>query len=169
MDAMHAIYCRRSIRKYTSQPVPETLVTELLKAAMAAPSAGNQQPWQFVIISDQALLEKIPTVHAHAQMCKDAALAIVLCLDRSLERHEGMGVQDLSAATENLLIAACAQGLGGVWLGVYPREERVRGLRDLLGLPENVVPISLVAIGYPGEQKAPAERYDASRVHHNGW
>jgi nitroreductase len=169
MDAMDAIYCRRSIRKYTPQSVPEALVTELLKAAMAAPSAGNEQPWQFVVITDRALLDKIPAIHAHAQMCKEAALAVLVCLDRSLEKHEGMAVQDLSAATENLLIASCAQGLGSVWLGIYPREERVRGLRDLLGLPENVVPFSLVALGYPAEEKPPAERYDASRVHHNGW
>lgn len=169
MDAMDAIFCRRSIRKYTSQPVPDTLVTQLLRAAMAAPSAGNQQPWQFVVITDRELLNKIPTVHAHAQMCKDAPLAILVCLDQCLEKIEGMGVQDLSAATENLLVAACALGLGAVWLGVHPREERVRGLRALLGLPEHVVPFSLAAIGYAAEQKPPAERYDASRVHHNGW
>lgn len=169
MDAMDAIFCRRSIRKYTPQPVPDSVVTELLRAAMAAPSASNQQPWQFVVITDRALLDKIPTVHAHAQMCKDAPLAILVCMDSHLEKHEGMGVQDLSASSENVLIAACALGLGAVWLGVYPREDRVSGLRSLLGLPEHVIPFSLIAIGYPGEQKPRAERYDPERVHLNRW
>jgi nitroreductase len=93
----------------------------------------------------------------------------LVCGDSKSEKHKGYWVQDCSAATENLLIAVEAKGLGAVWLGVHPREDRVAGIRKLLGLPEQIVPLSLIPIGYKGEEKPPANRYDASRVHHNGW
>jgi nitroreductase len=169
MEAMEAILSRRSIRKYTGDRVPEYLITELLKAAMSAPSAGNQQPWHFVVIDDRQVLDEIPNYHPHARMLRDAALAILVCCDIGLETHKGYWVQDCSAATQNILIAAQANGLGSVWLGIYPREERVHGLRNLLGLPEHIIPLSLISIGYPGEQKPPSDRYSVSRVHRNGW
>jgi nitroreductase len=169
VDAMDAILSRRSIRKYTSQPVPDAFVTELLRAAMAAPSAANQQPWQFVVITDRAALDKIPTYHPYAGSCRGAPLAILVCLDQQLENIEGMGMQDVSAATQNILVAARALGLGGVWLGVHPRAERQVAFRRELGLPEHVLPFSLISLGYPAEEKPRADRYDASRVHLNRW
>jgi nitroreductase len=169
MDAMEAIFSRRSIRKFTSEGVPEQTIEELLKAGMAAPSAGNQQPWQFVVIDDRKILDEIPTVHPYSAMLKEANVAILVCGDPKAEKHKGYWVQDCSAATQNILIAVEALGLGAVWLGVYPREDRVAGIRKLLGLPEHIVPLSLIPVGYKGEQKPPANRYDASRVHHNGW
>lgn len=169
MEAMEVILSRRSIRKYTEQPVPDEAIKELLEAAMSAPSAGNQQPWHFVVIKDRGILDEIPKYHPYSEMLKEASVAILVCGDVRSEKHKGYWVQDCSAATENLLIAVEAKGLGAVWLGVYPREERVAGIRKLLGLPEHVVPLSLVPVGYKGEQKPPANRYDASKVHHNGW
>lgn len=169
MDAMEAIFSRRSIRKYTSQKVPEKVIEELLKAGMAAPSAGNQQPWHFVVIDDRNILDEIPKVHPYSQMTREASVAILICGDVKSEKHTGYWMQDCSAATQNVLLAVEAQGLGAVWLGVYPREDRVSGIRKLLGLPEHVVPLSLIPVGYKGEQKPPADRYDASRVHRNGW
>jgi nitroreductase len=169
MDAMAMILTRRSIRKYTQDPVTDSLVEELLKAAMSAPSAGNQQPWQFVVIRSRTLLEQIPTIHPYSSMVPDAQLAILVCGDLQAARLSGYWIQDCSAATENLLLAAHAKGLGAVWLGVYPREERVQGLQRLLGLPEHVIPMALIAVGYPAEQKPPSNRYDAARVHNDGW
>lgn len=169
MDAMEVIFSRRSIRKFTSEEVPEQTIEELLKAGVAAPSAGNQQPWQFVVIDDRKILDEIPTVHPYSAMLKEANVAILVCGDLKAEKHKGFWVQDCSAATQNILIAAEALGLGAVWLGVYPREDRIAGIRQLLGLPERIVPLSLIPVGYKGEQKPPANRYDASRVHHNGW
>jgi len=166
---MDAIFLRRSIRKYTNEPVSLEAVEKLLRAAMAAPSAGNQQPWHFVVIDDRRILDAIPTVHPHSMMLKEAPLAIAVCGDMHLEKHTGYWVQDCSAATENILIAAQSMRLGAVWLGVYPREDRVEGLRKLLGLPEHVTPLSLIAVGHPAESKPPSNRYEASRIHRNRW
>ena len=169
MDAMEVILTRRSIRQYTDRPVADEVVTDLLKAAMAAPSAGNQQAWQFVVINEREILDEIPTIHPYSRMVKQAPLAILVCGDVALETNKGYWVQDCSAATQNLLLAAHARGLGAVWLGVYPREQRVVDFRKLLGLPEHVVPLALVSIGYPAEEKSPANRFDPAKVHYNGW
>ena len=166
---MKAILTRRSIRKYKPQAVPDEIITELLTAAMCAPSAGNEQPWEFVVINDRKLLERIPEFHPYATMLKEAHVAILVCGDLKREKHKGYWVQDCSAATENILIAVNEKKLGAVWLGIYPREERVVGLRKLLGIPENIVPFSLIAIGYPAEVKEPADRFDPARVHQNRW
>jgi nitroreductase len=166
---MEAILSRRSIRRYTPDPVPEEVIQELLAAAMSAPSASNEQPWQFVVIDDRHLLDEIPKFHPYAGMLKQAPLAIAVCGDLKLEMMSGYWIQDCSAATENLLLAAHAKGLGAVWLGVHPREERANSVGELLGLPEQVRPLCLISIGYPAEQKPPSHRYDASRVHRNRW
>jgi len=169
MEAMEAILTRRSIRRYTDKKVSDEIVKELLEAGMSAPSAGNEQPWHFVAITDHKILDEIPKIHPHSGMLKEAPLAILICGDESLQKYQGYWVQDCSAATENILIAANAIGLGGVWLGVYPIEDRVVGIRKLLGMPEKVIPFALLSIGYPAEQKPPANRYDESRVHYNIW
>ena len=169
MDAIEAILSRRSIRKYSKKPIPAYLIKELLEVGMSAPSAGNEQPWHFIVINDPQILNEIPTFHPHSKMLKDAATAILVCCDTQLEKHKGMGIQDCSAAAENILIAIQAKGWGAVWLGIYPREKRVTGLRKLLNIPEHVIPFSLISIGYPAEQKPRANRYNASRVHYNQW
>ncbi|MFC2045459.1 nitroreductase family protein [Chloroflexota bacterium] len=169
MDAIDAILSRRSIRKYSSEPVAENTVNELMQVAMSAPSAGNQQAWQFVVIDDRQILDEVPKFHSYAEMLKEAPVAIAVCGDLQLEKNIGFWVQDCSAATQNILVAAQAMGLGTVWLGVYPREERVQGLQKLLSLPEHVIPLCIIAVGHPAEEKPRANRYDASRVHHNRW
>ena len=169
MDAMDAIFSRRSIRQYAPKKVPMEVVEELLKAAMSAPSAGNEQPWHFVVITERAVLDEIPKFHPYAAMLKQASVAIVVCGDPTLEKHKGYWVLDCAAATENLLLAVVAKGLGAVWTGVYPTEDRVENLRKLLNLPQNIVPFSLIPLGYPAEEKLRTDRYDKSRVHHNGW
>ncbi len=169
MDAMSAILSRRSIRRYTKEDVSDEIVKELLEAAMSAPSAGNEQPWHFVVIRDRKILNEIPNIHPYSGMLREAPLAILICGDESLQKYKGYWVQDCSAATENLLIAINAKGLGGVWLGVYPVEDRVVGVRKLLNMPDNIIPFSLISIGYPAEQKPPANRYDPSRIHYDRW
>ena len=169
MEAIEAILTRRSIRKYTPAPVSEEELHTVLDAAMNAPSSSNGQPWHFVVIDDRTVLDEIPKFHQYSSMLKEAPMAIVVCGDTKLERTKGVWVQDCSAATENILLAARAQGLGSVWLGVFPIEERVAGLRRLLGLPDNVIPLSIIAIGHPGETKPPANRFNAERVHKNKW
>lgn len=166
---MDAILNRRSIRKYTDQPIPDDIIKELLKAGMSAPSAGNQKPWHFIVINEREILDEIPKFHPYAQMVKQAKSAIVVCADLSLEKHPGYWVQDCSAATQNILLAAHDKGLGAVWVGLYPREERVAGMTKLLNIPENVIPLSLIPLGYPAEQKDYIERYDPDRVHYNKW
>ena len=160
---------RRSIRKYTADPVPEELVERLLCAAMNAPSAGNQQPWQFVVVRDRSLLAQVPAVHPYARMIVTASLAIVVCGDPATEKWPAFWVQDCAAATENLLVEAQYLGLGAVWLGVHPLVEREAGVRRIFGIPEAVVPFAIVVVGYPADTKLAAERYDPARVHRDRW
>ena len=166
---MDSILTRRSVRKYTKDPVSEAQVTALLRAAMAAPSAGNQQPWQFVVVRDPAVLEVIAGANPYGGMAREAPVVIVICGDLSREERPGFWVQDCAAATENLLLAAHAAGLGAVWCGTYPREERMRPIKAVLQLPEHVIPFSVVPIGYPAERPAPVDRYDPGRVHFDRW
>ena len=169
MEALEAILTRRSIRTYKDEPVSDETIGTLLQAAMASPSAGNQQPWAFVVIRDRAVLDTIPAVHPYAPMAAGAPLAIVVCGDPSREKYKDFWVQDCAASTQNLLLAAHASGLGAVWCGVHPAEERVTAMRELLGLPAHVIPLSLVVLGIPEEAKGPADRFDASRVHYDRW
>jgi len=170
MEAIEAILTRRSIRKYTNQAVSDKSIKEILEATMHAPSAKNEQPWHFVVMKDKSLFAKIMEFHPYAQMLREAPLAILVCSDVSLAFNKSYAVIDACAATENLLIASHAKGLGAVWLGIYPRRKRINGMKKLLALPENILPISLVSIGYPGEAvKLSKSRYDGSRIHHNVW
>lgn len=166
---IETILTRRSIRRFSKRMVDEKDIKEMLRAAMAAPSAGNEQPWHFVVVSERKLLERIPDFHPHAAMCRQAAAAILVCADPGLEKHPGYWVQDLAAATQNILLAAHAIGLGAVWVGIHPRSEREDGMRRLLQLPPQIIPFALVPFGDPAENIGPAERFDPSRIHHNCW
>jgi nitroreductase len=169
MEALEAIHTRRSIRKYEDKPVPEELVQKILAAAMMAPSARDARPWQFIVIDDREILAAIPRICPNAPMAARAPAAILVCGDLSLEKSPGYWVIDCAAATQNMLLAAHALGIGAVWTGVHPREQRVEGLRRLFKLPENVNPHSLVVLGYAAERPASEDRYRADRVRRNGW
>jgi nitroreductase len=166
---MKAILERRSIRKYTGEPVSDADIKDLLKAAMAAPSAGNGQPWEFIIVNERQLLTEITKVHPYSAMLLEAPMAIIVCGNLNYERFKGFWVQDCSAATENILIAAQSKGLGTVWLGVYPVEERIDAIRKIFSIPEHIVPLNVIAVGHPAEKKQPADRYDESRIRFNKW
>jgi len=169
MDTLEAIHTRRSIRKYLDKPISEEILTQLLKAAMAAPSARNQQPWEFVVITDVEIKKTIPTACPFAQMIVNAPLAILICGNLRVETAKGYWMIDCAAATQNLLLSAHALALGAVWTGVYPREERMDGLTELLALPEYILPHSLVVIGYPAQQPSQQDRFKSERIHYNGW
>jgi nitroreductase len=169
MDTIEAIHTRRSIRKYLDKAVPEDLVRQLLAAAMQAPSARNQQPWQFVVIDDRKPLAEIASLMPNAAMAAAAPLAILVCGDVSLEKSEGYWVVDCSAAVQNMLLAAHALGLGAVWCGIYPRPPRMRDMKRLISLPENVVAHSLVVVGYAAERVPAEDRYLPERVRRNRW
>jgi nitroreductase len=169
MDLFEAIFTRRSVRKYVPGPVSESLIEELLRAAMAAPSAGNRQPWHFVVIDDRKLLDEIPKFNKYAEMLKEATLAILICGDERLERGPGYYPLDCSAAAQNLLLAAHGKGLGAVWLGIHPKEDRMVKMRDLVGVPDGIHPFALIAVGHPAEPAPRIDRFDPVRVHRNRW
>lgn len=163
---------RTSIRAYQQQPVEDEKIETLLRAAMAAPSAGNKQPWTFVVIKDKETLENIAARFRTAGMVKNAPVAIVVCGDMEKTFPEdGLDywVEDTSAATENLLLAAHGIGLGAVWCGIYPMRERVAYLKELLGLPENIVPLNVVPVGYPAEDPAPKDKWKPELIHYEKW
>ena len=169
MDALEALLTRRSIRKFKDKPIPDEVVDTLLHTAMAAPSAMNEQPWHFVVIRDRKQLDKIHANHPYASMLLQAPMVIAVVGDTTKEHHPGYWVVDCSIATTHILLAAHALRLGGVWLGIYPREERMAMVRDILGLPDHIQPLSLVALGYPAEVKAPSERFDPERIRIDKW
>jgi len=166
---MDAIYKRRSIRRFTNEPVDKKTLLSFVKAGMNAPSAGNQRPWRFVIITERSILDEIPSVHPYASMLKEAPAAILVCGDMDIEQRKGYWVQDCAAATENILLEIADRGYGGCWLGVYPREDRVEGLRRLLNIPGHIIPLSLIAVGVSAEKKPPKNEFDESRIIYNRW
>ncbi len=168
-SVIEAIITRRSIRHYIRRDVDKSLIDLLLKSAMYAPSARNEQPWHFIVIDQQELFERIMKVHPYAKMLSEAGVAILVCGDEKLELSKGYWPVDCSAATQNILLAAHSLGLGAVWLGVYPRRERMDGITEIFSLPAHIHPFSLVSIGYPAEEKKVPERLNEERVRWNRW
>lgn len=169
MDLLEAIKTRRSIRSYTDKDISYIDIKTILDAAMMAPSAGNQRPWHFVVIRDKNILMKIKNINPYAKMADNAKAAIAVCGDLSLEKFEGFWVQDCSAATQNILLAAHSLGIGSLWTGVYPIQERVEGVKALLNLPENVIPLSLCLLGYPKKTPESLSRFEKEKIHYEKW
>lgn len=162
---MDTIFHRTSIRKYTNQPVEEAKVERLLRAAMAAPSAGNQQPWEFYVVTDRDTLIALAECSPYAEALTSAPLGIVVCCQAACRMPEYAQI-DCSAAVENLLLEADALGLGAVWLGIAPLQERMDAAGKVLKIPEHLYVFSFVACGYPAEEKVQQDRYDKTRVHY---
>lgn len=165
------IHNRKSVRQYTSEPVSEEYVEIMLRAAMAAPTAINYQPWRFVVVSERAELDAMADVLPFAKMLRQAPLAIVVCGQTTwMEGQENpYWQQDCSAATQNLLLAAEALGLGAVWTGVYPDQERASKLSALLNLPENVQPLCAVPIGHHDGSTKPRDKWKPENIHYGKW
>ena len=161
---------RTSIRAYTDQPIGADTVEILLRAGMAAPTAVNAQPWHFIAVTDKAKLEELATGSFQPQMLQQAALVIVVCgdLTKALEgKGQDFWIQDCSAATENILLAAHALGLGAVWTGGYPIEERVASISEALHLPSTLIPLCAIVIGHPAEQPEPKDKWKPENVSYN--
>jgi flavin reductase (DIM6/NTAB) family NADH-FMN oxidoreductase RutF/nitroreductase len=166
------IHNRKSVRSYTNRPVSRELLSELVKAGMAAPSAVDKRPWAFVAITDRAMLDKLADVLPYAQMLREATAAIVVCgdMNKALSGDlQAYWVQDCSAATQNILLAAESMGLGAVWTGVHPVVDREKVVVDILGAPEHIVPLNVIAVGYPAGLQKPKNKWDASILHWERW
>lgn len=166
---MDAIYNRRSIRRYTQEKVSDENIRSLLKAAMSAPSARNQRPWHFIVVKEKDTLYQLSKTHRYSDMVKDAPLSIVVCGDVHIQSYKDYWVLDCSAATENILIAVEYLKLGAVWVAVYPREERIHHVSQVLSLPSNIVPLCIIPVGHPAEKLEPVNRYDETRIHIERW
>lgn len=173
--ALECILTRTSVRQYQpDRTISRDTVETLLRAAMSAPTAVNKQPWAFIALDDRAALDSLAQVLPYARMLTKAPLAIVTCGDLSKaidgeDADKGFWIQDVSAATENLLLAAHAMGLGAVWTGVYPDAERVKDVQERLDLPANVIPLAVVPVGYPTGPQKPKEKWEPANVHFNKW
>lgn len=170
MELYDGLISRRSIRNYTGEKVDEEKIKAVLRAGMYAPSARNRRPWHFIIIDQRAVMKQISEVHPYASMLSEASHAIVVCGDQNLENGPGYYKLDCSAASQNILLAAHALGLGAVWLGVEPRKDRIEAISNLLGLPGHIVPLSIISIGIPvkSENKTP-DRYEPGKIRRNKW
>lgn len=164
------IATRTSIRDYEARPVEKEKIEKMLRAAMAAPTAMNKQPWHFVVVDQRNVLDALAGANPYAKMLKKAPLAIVVCgnTDKMIEGGgRDFWIQDASAATENLLLAAHAMGLGAVWTGAYPSEERCISISKVLLLPDNLIPLNMIVVGYPAEQPQPKQKFKEENVSYN--
>ena len=168
MEFFDVLNTRRSVRSFTDRPLSIEEVETLLHAACMAPSARNLQPWRFVVVDRRDLLDEIARRHPYAGFANKAPLAIVVC-GVPQEASGDFWVQDCAAATQNLLLAARALDLGAVWCGLYPVEDRAQLMRDILGIPADVQPLSLVIVGHTEKAQHMAEREFASKTSHNAW
>jgi nitroreductase len=168
---LRLIFARRSIRRYRDRPLSDGILTDLLEAAMAAPSAVAKDPWNFIIVRERATLDRIAALLPNGKMLRHAAAAFVVCgdMEKAHDGQESYLLQDCSAAIENVLLAATALGVGSCWLGIHPRPERIEGIRALFGLPPNIVPVSGISLGWPEGEKEPRTRYKSDAVHWEGW
>jgi nitroreductase len=167
MDSrLRILFARRSIRQYADDPLSDADIESLLQAGMAAPSGSNRKPWHFVAVTDKNTLGELARNHPYGKMLAGAAVGIAVCGDPAIS---DWWVQDCCAATENILVAAVALGLGAVWLGCHGRPEREQVVRDVLGIPSQIGVLSLISIGYPAEEKEARTQYDPACVHRNRW
>lgn len=164
------IATRTSVRDYEARPVEKEKIEKMLRAAMAAPTAMNKQPWHFVVVDQRNVLDALAGANPYAKMLKKAPLAIVVCgnTDKMIEGGgRDFWIQDASAATENLLLAAHAMGLGAVWTGAYPSEERCISISKVLSLSDNLVPLNMIVVGYPAEQPQPKQKFKEENISYN--
>ena len=166
---MDAIFSRASVRQFKDTPVEDEKAEKLMRAAMAAPSAGNQQPWQFILVTDEQLRKNLSGISKYAGPAAEAPLDIVLLADMGGLRFPQLWQQDMSAAAENILLEAVEQGLGGVWMGVAPDKDRMDAISQLFSLPENIYPFAIIAVGYPRTPVEKRDRFDPSRVHRDSF
>ena len=171
-QAINNIMTRGSVREFTGEKISDAQIDTLLRAAMAAPSAINKQPWAFIVVNDEAVLAKLGEALPYSRCSNHPAVAIIPCGDLTKAIPGEMAnfwINDVSAATENLLLAAHAMGLGAVWTGLHPDMNRAKMVQEMLGLPEHIIPLCVVPVGVPAEQPAVKDKYNAENIHYNKW
>ncbi len=167
---METIFNRRSVRKFSDKDISVEDLTKILKAGMRAPSAGNEQSWELIVTRDRSKMREIIKSNQYAQMLEQANATIVVCGDVNQQKYPyDFWVQDCSACTQNILLEAKYLGIGSVWIGTYPVEERVNAIREIFGLPEGVIPLSVVALGYPIDEIKPMDTFNEDKIHYEIW
>ncbi|MBQ6789929.1 MAG: nitroreductase family protein [Paludibacteraceae bacterium] len=171
-EAIENILTRVSVRQFTGDSISEAQLDTLLRAAMAAPSAINKQPWAFIVITDRDKIAQLGEALPYSRCSNHPAVAIIPCGDLTKAipgEMAGFWINDVSAATENLLLAAHAMGLGAVWTGLHPDMNRAKIVQDMLGLPEHIIPLCIVPVGVPAEQPDIKDKFNPENIHFNGW
>lgn len=169
MELYEAMRTRRSIRKYTDEPISDDDLQLILEMAMLAPSAMNEQPWQFVVVRSEAGRASLAETSPYTHMAAKAPLVIVVCGDMKRDKAEGMWVQDCSAAIQNLMLAARGRNIGSVWCGVHPVAEREAHIRSALNLPPHIIPLGLICLGHAEGSFKEESRYNSTLVHLETW
>ncbi len=166
-SAIENILNRKSVRKYSDKKIEKEKIDTILRCAMAAPSGMNKQPWEILVVTDKEKLEKIAEVAPNASYAKNSQVTIIVCGDKNIS--DRFWEQDCCAVTENILLAVEALDLGAVWCMVYPSDERVAGIKSLFNLPENIIPLNIIPIGYPFAKEEPKQKYNVKKIHNNNW
>lgn len=166
-QTLETIFNRKSVRKYTERPVEKEKLETLVRAGMAAPSSRDRRPWEFVIVTNRDLLDKMGDGLPLARMLKETKQAIIVCGDTV--KSENAWQLDCSTAAQNILLAAESMGLGAVWTAAYPYPERMKIIRDALQLPEHILPLTVIPLGYPTGIEKPKDKYNKKQIHYNGW
>ncbi len=171
MDALDAIFSRKSVRNFTGESVSQEMLETLLRAAMAAPSAVNMQPWEFVLVKNRDKLQALADNLPYAKMLDKASACIIVCAVPELAHRKlkDYAVIDCSCASQNILIAAEALGLGAVWTAVFPNIDRIEFVRRLLNIPKDVIPLNAIAIGVPTGEDQPKDKYKPQKIHFEKW
>lgn len=169
MDIQETLLNRRSIRKYKGKKISSQDINTMLKAAMYAPSAMNTQAWHFIVIEDKNILLNTLQSIPYAEMLKQSTAAILVCGDSSIEKNESWLLQNCSAVTQNILLSAFGLGIGNCWIGIQGMDEIVRNIKHQFKLPEKIVPVSLISLGYPDEVVKAEERFKEEKIHYNNW
>lgn len=169
MDALEVILTRRSIRKFTGDVISDDDIKTLLRAGFAAPSAHNRQPWEFIVVKDKLKLDAIAKEHPYAKMLSNASCGIIVCGDNSVQTSLGFLIADCAAVTENILLAAHSKNLGAVWCGLYPERELTDMIKRLCHLSDDIVPVSLIAVGHKVVEKPAWNRYIDEKIHYDKW
>ena len=171
-DAISTIMNRKSVRSYTGEAVPKEKIDILLKAGMAAPTAMDKRPWEFIVVTDRDVLKKLADALPYAKMTAKAGAAIIVAGDTKRQfggEDSSIWIMDCSAASENILLAAEAQGLGAVWTALYPSKENVKAVTRILGIPKHVIPLNLIPVGIPGGSPKAKDKFDPARIHRDKW
>ncbi|MBF0121408.1 MAG: nitroreductase family protein [Desulfobacterales bacterium] len=170
-DTLTVIHSRKSVRKFTGQEVKKELIEKILRAGMAAPTAVNKQPWSFIVVTDRKILDKLKDELPYAKMLDKAGAAIIVCgiPQKAYEKSLEFAVIDSTCASENILLATEALGLGAVWTAVYPDKKRMDSVRKILNIPDDIIPLNVIPIGHPTGTDKPKDKYNPENIHWEKW